>query len=103
MNLSVPLQDGSEVTPVFSDGDDDNFPGQQLERLCVDLVMQDLGGRSRLEVGTEVRTGGMQQAEHHRHASEKEHPAAVPPAVSIPHASWVRMGSGLQGRKGTDI
>lgn len=42
MNLPVPLQDGSEVTPVFRDGDDDNFPGQQLERLYVGLVMQDV-------------------------------------------------------------
>lgn len=42
MHLPVPLQDGSEVTPVFSDGGDDNFPGEQLERCCVGLVTQDV-------------------------------------------------------------
>lgn len=31
---------------------------------------------------------------------EKEHPAAVPPALSILRASGVRVGSGLQGGKG---
>jgi len=33
---------------------------------------------------------------------EKEHPAAVPPGLSILPASWVRVGSGLQGGKGAD-
>lgn len=31
---------------------------------------------------------------------EKEHLAAALPALSILRASWVRMGSGLQGGKG---
>lgn len=34
---------------------------------------------------------------------EKEHPAAVLPALSVLHASRVRMGSGLQEEKGGDI
>jgi len=42
MNLLVPLQGGSEVTPVFSNDDDANFLGQQLEQLCVGPVMQDV-------------------------------------------------------------
>lgn len=33
---------------------------------------------------------------------EKEHPAAVLPALSILRASQVRMGSGLQEEKGGD-